>query len=252
MHSVMEAQITAAYCFERNSLNWEGDPQVAQLNKPTHCQCNMWYARHLLSQAEPVISFSDVKDLLVTLVPTTTHDIITEPHSYGRKMKFVASQAEWSQGKKLGKLALLFVHLICELRMDSTCQAAINLLYLKESECSHELHGQNVLGLMAIKDDYVRIRLATKRKLGFQPDPVADSFVEVYLHRIVNWLAHGEPPVVPGKAKAMALHSCAEKGCLNFGCLRWGDASNNANDAYLHEHQARNAGGRQRAPKRRK
>ena len=69
----------------------------------------------------------------------------------------------------------------------------------------------------------------TNVKLG----TVDGHVVQLRLHRIVAFLACGQPP--PGKA--LATHGCGIKGCLRLACLSWGDHSSNAMDAYNYEHE---------------
>lgn len=210
-----------------------------------------WACQHLLNQAYPLIGFCDAVNLIKDL--QTTPEFVTDTaFQEVEELRVTAHKGTIPDSWKRKAVAKLFLKIICTVLVGHFGWNSADKLYALESKCPRLPDKGEMEALLRPPGHYASVRLGVRRKKSF---PYERRFLQIYLHRMVTWLAHGEQPVVEGGKPVLALHSCANKECLNPEHLRWGVHSNNADDAYLHEHNVRmapKAAGRKRAAKRKR
>ena len=98
----------------------------------------------------------------------------------------------------------------------------------KPPDCPLQCRNKSVLNVhQSAQQKYPKARLMLC-KLHEGVRVTERHVVEVQLHRFACWLSKGNP----GPDTQLACHECGTPSCVRLGCLDWGNASTNQQEAY--------------------
>lgn len=96
-------------------------------------------------------------------------------------------------------------------------------------DCPVQCKNREVLNMhIHAQQEYPKARLMFCKEQVKVPGRVTEHVVELQLHRFACWLSRGNP----GTSTPQACHECGIPSCVRLGCLAWGNASTNQQDAY--------------------
>ena len=195
----------------------------------------MWPVQTILQTASPLITFRDLTTLLDDLTETAGSGF--EVHTWsdcGQSLKLVANNPALTEAQKLKGIVKELLKIICTLTVGDNSTQGFEQFW-GVPNCCRLPDKQKVQGVSTPEHKYAIAKLAKVRATG-QLKTVRKT-VKVYPHRIVAWMANGNPPMPAGK-EALATHHCSKKHCLGMFCMRWGSHSTNAVDSYVQDRLA--------------
>jgi hypothetical protein len=193
----------------------------------------MYPGHDLLQQGSPFITFSDLTSLLEKLTEGDGY-LVHVWTPFGTKLKDIANNEGLTHGQQLKQFLREFLNLLCTLCLGEQNTATLARFWALNECCPLLPDKQKVQGVSAPKKGYATAKVAIRKKVVAPGGAKEHETVKVALHRIVAWIARGEPPGGPG-GKAQAIHRCAKKGCLSLQCIRWGTREHNAVDVYVQD-----------------
>jgi len=186
------------------------------------------------------ITYIDLTTLLADF--TETPGSGWEVHTWsdwGNDLKLIANNAALTESQRLKGIVKGLLKIICTLTVGSSTAQGFEQFW-GPPNCCRLPDQQKVQGVSTPKKNYAIAKLAKIREVVAPGEPKREKkTVKVYLHKIVAWMANGNPPMPNGKV-ALATHHCGKKDCLGLSCMRWGTHSTNAEDSYVQDCLANN------------